>query len=237
MRDLDTLKKKILDVTKNNDSAGRMVRGSLAEDYNGIGKTVRVRVGSSAGATTVQATINQGVLIPSSLAEGSSVGVRITRGKAEVVSFGAATPNKVLCILKKVAATQPIPNGISTVTQVTFSTSQTVVDTHGAFDDVTTPDTIVIPFDGYYRVWAAAGWDSANYTRRIHIYVNGVSAWFDTKGPTTDGTGNMTNQAAGQNISIIDFFSADDTIQLWATQNSGAALVMNSTLLAIELVL
>jgi hypothetical protein len=47
----------------------------------------------------------------------------------------------------------------------------------------------------------------------------------------------MTNQAAGQNISIIDFFSADDTIQLWATQNSGAALVMNSTLLAIELVL
>jgi hypothetical protein len=71
----------------------------------------------------------------------------------------------------------------------------------------------------------------------MHIYLNGTSAWYDTKGPNTDGTGNMNNQIAGQNLGIIDFFSADDVLQLYGTQNSGASLVVNQALLAIELVL
>lgn len=233
-RTLDTTPQRIQTIAKRSDNFGRTISGSLAEDYDGSGSVVRVRVGKSAGAITALGKITRLTANRAYHPEGSPVSLKIERGKVEVIAFGFSQQLQAVAIYKKESVTQSIANGLSSEDKITFSTSHEVIDTHDVFTDA--DDSLTIPFDGLYRVFAWLSWAAEKGNRRMWLFKNSSGWRFVDSGASYNGAGTANNAARGQNLSFIDLFDQDDVLQLYAAQDSGAALDVTNATFGLELV-
>lgn len=158
-------------------------------------------------------------VVPTNNLFGIAVGSKIVINKignqfVAIAVIGNSSLEK--CILIKTTA-QSISN--STVTVVTFSSSDVDYDQLEMFDD--SNDRIIIPSNGNYLVSASGRWDSdATGDRAIYIAVNGE---YVTSVRVDSGT------SIGHGTSANLYLEQDDYVDLRVYQSSGGALNFGNT--------